>query len=110
MIYWFVHNVSILSFAQAILKKQNRRGSPLQLVVATGKAPGGEWIHRTIPKLGPAPQPGVFMQGAVVKGPEGSIIYTRDLPRHIIETVVKFGKEHGKSEGNKACLANIQES
>ena len=67
----------------------------VQLVVATGKAPGGEWVGRTVPKLGPAPQPGVFMQGAVVKGPDGSVIYTRELPRHIIETVVAFGQEHG---------------
>ena len=75
----------------------------VQLVVATGKAPGGEWIDRTIPKLGPLPQAGVFMQGAVVKGPDGSIIYSRDLPRHIIETVVQFGKDHGKSAQRVPC-------
>ena len=36
------------------------------------------------------------MQGAVVYGPDGNVIYTKQLPRHIVETVVKFGKEHGE--------------
>ena len=77
----------------------------MQFVVATGKAPGGDWIPRTIPKLGPTPQAGVFMQGAVVYGPEGDVIYTKQLPRHIVETVVNFGKEHGEAQFSALLLA-----
>lgn len=67
----------------------------MQLVVATGKAPGGSWIANTIPRLGPHPQPGVFMQGLVVMGPNGDVIFTRSLDKDVIQTVVEFGEEHG---------------
>ena len=68
----------------------------LKLVPATGKAGGGDWVKRVLPRLGPLPQPGVFMQGLCVMGTDGTMIFTRQLERDVIETVVEFGKKHSK--------------
>ena len=78
-----------------------------QLVVATGKAPGGDWIKRTVPKLGPSPQPGVFMQGLCVFGKDGTMIFTRELNRDVIETVIEFGKENGELNKLSSTFLNI---
>lgn len=80
----------------------------LQLVVATGKAPGGDWVTRTLHKLGPLPQPGVFLQGLVVLGPGGDVIFTRALERSIIETLVNFGKEHSELPHSASTFDTIE--
>lgn len=83
---------SVLSFRMQCNKNL------VKLVVATGKAPGGEWVKKTIPRLGPSPQPGVFMQGLCVFGKDGSMIFTRELERDVIKDVIDFGKQYSELE------------
>lgn len=79
----------------------------MQVLLATGKPPGGAWIERVFPKIGPWPQAGVFLQGTVVRGEGGTTISTRDLGKEIIAAVIAFGKKHSESLAPKT-LAGLE--
>jgi hypothetical protein len=66
----------------------------LQLVVATGKAPGCAWTKSVLPRLG-APAPGVFMQGLLVYNAQGEVIHSRSLDTSVVEACLEFAEEHG---------------
>lgn len=62
-------------------------------IVATGKA-YGPWAREVLPRMGGS-LPGVFLQGLMVCGRNGEVLYCRSLEDELVLEVVEFAKEHG---------------
>ncbi|KAK9809602.1 hypothetical protein WJX73_006630 [Symbiochloris irregularis] len=82
---------------KAAVKKCQESGVPFFL--ATGKAPGGEWvglIQDLLPK-GSKGLPGCFLQGLIVNGLNGEVIHQRELEHDTIREGIAAGEELGLS-------------
>ncbi|KAK9829817.1 hypothetical protein WJX72_008049 [[Myrmecia] bisecta] len=64
-------------------------------VVATGKAKG-PWSKTILPRIG-SPSPGVFSQGLLVYGADGSLLYSECMDIDVAEDCIRFAEEHGLS-------------
>jgi hypothetical protein len=73
--------------------------SPLQLVVATGKA-RGPWVSEVLPRL-ELSMPGVFLQGLLVYDADGSRLFVQCLPDDVARDCIALATALG--EHSRRC-------
>ena len=69
----------------------------MQVVVATGKAKG-PWTKKVLPQL--PPMPGVYVQGLLLYGADGKVIYEHSLSKELLYEIIKLAKEFGETLPN----------